>query len=219
MACILNPIEVRILGALLEKEVTTPEYYPLTLNALTRACNQKSNRHPVVELDEKTVVQTLESLTFDKDLAKRVISHDSRVPKYRHALTEHLNLTKPEAAALCVLMLRGPQTPGEIRGRSERLHDFADLEAVETTLNGLMQRASEPLVMQLPRQLGHKEVRYAHLLSGPVEAEDDGMLEPAAQAWHADNERITALEQEIVALRAELAELKQIFAAFKGQFD
>ena len=219
MAFTLNPIEIRILGALLEKEVTTPEYYPLTLNALTRACNQKSNRHPVVEFDEKTVVQALDGLTFDKDLAKRVISDDSRVPKYRHALTEHLNLTKPEAAALCVLMLRGPQTLGEIRGRSERLHDFADLEAVQTTLHGLMQRPSDPLVMQLPRQLGRKETRYAHLLSGPIEAEDDGMLEPATRAWRADHERLTALEQEVASLQEELTELKQTFAVFKAQFE
>jgi uncharacterized protein YceH (UPF0502 family) len=153
----LNPIEVRILGALLEKEVTTPEYYPLTLNALTRACNQKSNREPVVDFDENTVLQALAGLTFDKDLAKRVISDDSRVPKYRHALTEKLHLTRPEAATLCVLMLRGPQTLGEIRGRTERLYDFDHVEAVETTLQGLMERASGPLVTKLPRQPGRKE--------------------------------------------------------------
>lgn len=215
----LNPIEVRILGALMEKEVTTPEYYPLSLNALTRACNQKSNRHPVVDFDEKTVLQTLDGLTFDKDLAKRVISDDSRVPKYRHDLTEKLHLTQPEAAALCMLMLRGPQTLGEIRGRTERLYDFAHVEAVETTLQDLMERASGPLVTRLPRQPGRKEVRYAHLLCGDVVQEEEDVLEPAARDVWVDNDRLEALEQEVAALAEELEALTQAFMTFKKQFE
>ena len=215
----LNPIEVRILGALMEKEVTTPEYYPLSLNALTRACNQKYNRHPVVDFDEKTVLQTLDGLTFDKDLAKRVISDDSRVPKYRHYLTEKLHLTQPEAAALCMLMLRGPQTLGEIRGRTERLYDFAHVEAVETTLQDLMERASGPLVTRLPRQPGRKEVRYAHLLCGDVVQEEEDVLEPAARDVRVDNDRLEALEQEVAALAEELEALTQAFMTFKKQFE
>jgi uncharacterized protein len=215
----LNLIEVRILGALLEKEVTTPEYYPLTLNALTRACNQKSNREPVVDFDENTVLQALGGLTFDKDLAKRVISDDSRVPKYRHALTEKLHLTRPEAATLCVLMLRGPQTLGEIRGRTERLYDFDHVEAVETTLQGLMERASGPLVTKLPRQPGRKEARYAHLLCGDVVQEEEDVLEPAAREARVENDRLEALEQEVTALAEELAALKQAFMEFKKQFE
>jgi uncharacterized protein YceH (UPF0502 family) len=215
----LTPLEVRILGVLLEKEVTTPEYYPLTLNALTRACNQKSNRHPVVDYDEKTVLQALDGLTFDKDLAKRVISDDSRVPKYRQALSEKLHLTRPEAAALCILMLRGPQTLGEMRGRTERLHDFATIEAVETTLQGLLEHVPAPLVTRLPRQLGHKEVRYAHLLAGDVVPEAEDMLEPAASGVREGNDRLIALEQEVAALTEELEALKQAFVAFKKQFE
>jgi hypothetical protein len=215
----LNPIEVRILGALMEKEVTTPEYYPLTLSALTRACNQKSNREPVVDFDEKTVVQALDGLTFARDLAKRVISDDSRVPKYRHALTEKLRLTRPETAVLCVLMLRGPQTLGEIRGRTERLYDFENIEAVETTLQGLMAHASGPLVAKLPRQLGRKEARYAHLLGGDIAQEEQDVLEPAARDMRAENNRLEALEQEVAALAEELEALKQAFMEFKKQFD
>jgi uncharacterized protein YceH (UPF0502 family) len=215
----LNPIEVRILGALMEKEVTTPEYYPLSLNALIRACNQKSNRHPVADFDEKTVLQTLDGLTFDKDLAKRVVSDDSRVPKYRHDLTEKLHLTRPEAAALCMLMLRGPQTLGEIRGRTERLYDFAHVEAVETTLQDLMERASGPLVTRLPRQPGRKEVRYAHLLCGDVVQEEEDGLEPAARDVRVDNDRLEALEQEVAALAEELEALTQAFMTFKKQFE
>jgi uncharacterized protein YceH (UPF0502 family) len=219
LTLLLNPIEVRILGALLEKEVTTPEYYPLSLHALTRACNQKSNRHPVVDFDEKTVQQTLDGLTFDKDLAKRVISDDSRVPKYRQNLTEKLHLTRPQAAALCILMLRGPQTPGEIRGRTERLHDFAAIEDVETTLQGLIEHATGALVSRLPRQPGHKEVRYAHLLCGEVLQEEEDVLEPAGRDVQADNDRLEALEQEVAALTEELAALKQAFLTFKKQFE
>lgn len=217
---ILNPIEIRILGSLMEKEVTTPDIYPLSLNALTRACNQKSNRYPVVEYDENTVLQALDGLTFDKDLAKRVISSDSRVSKYRQALTEHLNLTPPEAATLCILMLRGPQTPGEIRGRSERLHDFDCLEAVSATLQALIEReAGPPLVIPLPRQPGRKETRYAHLLCGDIDLEADAFPDPIARDLQAENERLAALEQEVETLREEIDALKQAFLAFREQFE
>ncbi len=216
---ILNDIEVRILGSLIEKEHTTPEYYPLTLNALTRACNQKSNRHPVVSYDEKTVVRVLDDLAFNKQLVRRVISDDSRVPKYRHTVLEALDLNQQELAALCVLVLRGPQTVGEIRGRTERLYAFENLEEVETALQGLTEREPRPLVMRLPRQPGRKEARYAHLLSGDVEQEEAELLEPAAVEVRADNERIDKLETDLEVLRDEFQDLKQQFAEFRKQFE
>ena len=214
----LNDIEIRILGSLMEKEKTTPEYYPLTLNALTRACNQKNNRHPVVNLDEKTVANTLDGLGFHRKLTKRVLSDDSRVPKYRHDLTEALGLSDPEFATLCVLLLRGPQTLGEIRGRSERLQAFEGLEEVESTLSALMDR-DPPMVVQLPRQMGRKEARYAHLLAGPVEIEEIEVVEPAVLEVRADNERIDQLEAQVQSLKDELEGLKTQCTAFKQQFE
>ena len=215
---LLNDIEVRIVGALMEKEKTTPEYYPLTLNALTRACSQKSNRNPVVSFDEKTVAGALDGLTFHKNLVKRVIADDSRVPKYRHALTETLTLSEPEHAALCILMLRGPQTLGEIRGRTERLYTFQDLDEVDTTLQTLIDR-EQPLTVQLPRQMGRKEVRYAHLLAGEIKSEDTGVAEPAVLEVRADNERLDTLEADVQVLRQELAALREQFTEFKKQFE
>src|SRR4051812_7096821 len=164
----LDAAEARVLGSLLEKEIATPEYYPLSLNALVNACNQKSNREPVVNFDEDTVEQALERLR-DKGLTSRITGRDVRVPKYAHRLSETFNFGRREAAVMCVLMLRGPQTTGELRGRSERLYTFDDLEAVEATLNRLAEWQPEPLVKKLPRQPGFKEGRYAHLLSGDVE--------------------------------------------------
>jgi uncharacterized protein YceH (UPF0502 family) len=148
-----------------------------------------------------------------------VISDDSRVPKYRQALSDKLHLTRPEAAALCILMLRGPQTLGEIRGRTERLHDIATIEAVETTLQGLLEHVPAPLVTRLPRQLGHKEVRYAHLLAGDIVPEAEDVLESAAPEVHAENNRLTDLEREVAALTEELEALKQAFVTFKKQFE
>jgi uncharacterized protein YceH (UPF0502 family) len=217
----LNEVEVRVIGSLLEKELTTPEYYPLTLNALTHACNQLSNRDPVVSFDEKTVVRALDGLR-DKKLVHVVFASDSRVPKYRQVLTESLNLTPPEVAVICVLLLRGPQTVGEIRGRTNRLYEFAELTEVETTLQRLMTREPQPLVTKLPRQTGRKESRYAHLLAGEIsieERESAPRLEPATLEVRAENERIAGLEDEVRRLRQEVSELRQQFDDFKKQFE
>lgn len=217
---VLNAAEVRVLGSLIEKQISTPDYYPLTLNALTNACNQLTNRDPVLSLDEQTIVRALDGLR-DKRLATLFHGAESRVSKYRHALNDVLPLTPAEVALLCVLMLRGPQTVGELRTRSERLFAFDNLPEVETALNGLMTR-EPPLVSKLPRQPGTKEARYAQLLSGPVEtatAERPAPLEPATIAVRAENERIAVLEKETSELRRELMELKQQFADFRKQFE
>lgn len=221
-ALVLSAEEVRVIGALIEKQVTTPEYYPLTLNALRSACNQLSNREPVVSFDERTVTWALDSLR-DRKLIRVVSTADGRVPKYRHVLDEALGLKSPEMAVLCVLMLRGAQTVGEIRTRTERLYPFSALSFVETTLEDLMTR-DVPLVARLPRQTGQKESRYTHLLSGEVEvvAETDGdatRAESTARGGRGEPERVARLEDELRAVRAELAELREQFAEFKKQFE
>jgi len=202
----LDAAEARVLGALLEKEITTPDYYPLSLNALVNACNQKSNREPVVSYDEDTVETALEALRT-KGLALRTVGGDSRVPKHSQRFTEKFNLGRREAAVLCVLMLRGPQTVGELRGRTERLHQFDDLEAVESTLNRLVEME---YVKKLPRQTGYKEQRWAQLLAGDVEVEEEAA--PTAERGPSDRERIAALERE-------LAELKRAFEEFRRSFE
>jgi uncharacterized protein YceH (UPF0502 family) len=217
---ILNPVEVRVLGSLIEKEITTPEYYPLTLNALTNACNQISNRDPVVSFDEKTVVRAIESLR-EKQLVW-MVTGSGRVPKYEHRLTGALSLAEQELAVLCVLMLRGPQTTGEIRGRTGRLYEFQELAEVELTLQALTTAEPQPLVMKLPRQAGMKESRYAHLLSGEVQVEEHEAaprLEAAALEVRAENERTARLEETVESLRQEFTELKQQFLDFKKQFE
>jgi len=218
---ILNPTEVRVVGALIEKQVTTPEYYPLTLNALRQACNQLSNREPVVAFDEKTVAWALESLR-DRKLIRVVTTADGRVPKYRHVLDEALGLKSPEMAVMCVLMLRGAQTVGEIRTRTERLYPFSALSFVETTLEDLMMR-EPPLVVKLPRQTGRKESRYAHLLGGEVqvaEAEDaTPQVERATLEVRAEGEKFARLEEELKSVRAELSALQEQFREFKKQFE
>jgi uncharacterized protein YceH (UPF0502 family) len=193
------------LGSLIEKEITTPEYYPLSLNALTAACNQLSNRNPVMHLDEETVTRTADSLR-EKKLVHSVHGSDSRVTKYRHVLYEAMNLGRPAIAVMCVLMLRGPQTVGEIRTRSNRLYDFSSLEEVEMTLSGLSSGDS-PLVLRLPRQTGQKEVRYAHLLSGEVRSAGG----PGPQA-EPELDRISKLEKEV-------EDLKKQFQEFRKQFE
>src|SRR5579872_6195939 len=166
MDLVLHPVEVRVLGALMEKEITTPEYYPLSLNALVNACNQKSNRDPVVAYDDDSAERALDSLRA-RGLALRITGAGSRVPKHGHRLAEQLNLGRREIAILCELMLRGPQTVGELRGRAERMHRFDDLEEVESIVQRLMDASPESLVARLERRPGEKEVRYVHLLSGP----------------------------------------------------
>jgi uncharacterized protein len=216
MDFILHPVEVRVLGALLEKEITTPEYYPLTLNALVNACNQKSNRDPVVAYDEEAVTEGLDLLR-SKKLAAKIVSSGSRVDKYAQRFSETFNLGRRELALLCVLMLRGPQTVGELRDRTERMHHFADLEEAESCLERLMSREPEPLVTKLQRQPGMKEQRYAHLLSGEVTMQPQAR-EPHAES-HPASERIAALETEVAALRQELELIKERFTQFQKQFE
>jgi uncharacterized protein YceH (UPF0502 family) len=223
METILNEAEVRVLGALVEKQVTTPEYYPLTLNALVQACNQKNNRHPVVAYDEQLVSYTIETLR-GKNLVYVFYGSNSRVPKYKHMMMEVFGLDSKELALICVLMLRGPQTPGELRGRAERLYDFTGLEEVEQTLESLIEKEPQALVVKLARQPGQKEIRYVHLLSGEVSADYQGPgVETEQQRPASKTEtmpgKLYALEQEVETLRAELTSLRQEFEEFKKQFD
>jgi len=214
----LNEVECRILGSLLEKEVTTPEYYPLSLNAVVNACNQKSNRDPVMNLDEGVVRQTLRSLE-GQALVRSVSPADSRVTKYEHRLQEAFNFYRHEIAIVCLLLLRGPQTPGELRSRSERMHSFDDLSAVQWSLQHLMRR-EPPLVKPLPRQPGTKETRYAHLLSGDVApAEPELQVKADTLDRFVDGDRVRQLEEEIARLKNEVADLKQEFAQFRKQFE
>ena len=218
MPTILSDIEVRILGSLVEKQVTTPEYYPLTLNALTLACNQKNNRHPVSSYTEDQVAQALETLR-EKNLVYVFYGSTSRVPKYKHVMPEVMRLSHPELALMCVLMLRGAQTPGELRGTASRLHEFTSLEEVEQTLNGLIS-ADEPMVLKLPRQPGQKEVRFVHLLSGEINVET--FVEPERTSVvprKSSGEQIERLEQRVEALTAEVERLRQQFEEFRKQFD
>lgn len=218
MNFVLNEVECRVLGSLVEKEVTTPEYYPLSLNALVNACNQRSNRDPVMNLDEAAVREALHSLD-GQSLVRSVSPADSRVTKYEHRLQEAFNFYRHETAILCLLLLRGPQTPGELRSRSERMHSFDDLPAVQSSLQHLLKR-EPPLVKPLPRQPGTKETRYAHLLSGDVVLAEP---EPGAHAAPAENsldgDRIQKLEEEIATVKSEIAELKEQFAQFRKQFE
>jgi uncharacterized protein YceH (UPF0502 family) len=200
---VLDSIEVRVLGSLIEKEITTPDYYPLSLNALVTACNQSSNRDPVVHYDEATVLRALDSLR-EKKLVHQVDRSESRVSKYRHVLYEAMNMSRPAIAVMCVLMLRSPQTIGEIRTRTNRLYDFSSLEQVETTVNSLMS-LEPPLVVRLSRQAGQKEVRYAHLLSGEVQMTEERETE-------VELDRIGKLERDV-------EELKRQFEQFRKQFE
>ena len=231
----LTEIEARVLGALIEKGITTPEYYPLSLNALVNACNQKSNRAPEMHLDNDAVLQSLRTLE-QKGLAGKGDNMEGRVKKYEHRLADAFNFTRPETAVLCELLLRGPQTPGELRSRAERMHHFDDLDSVNSTLRHLIER-DEPLAKLLPRQPGTKEARYTHLLSGdvptPIEsapaapspspstksvlAFPQTARTPAAPSDAID--RVTTLEQKVSTLEQEISDLKQQFANFRKQFD
>ena len=214
----LSPVEVRVLGSLIEKDITTPDYYPLTLNALTNACNQSSNRDPVVSYAEHDVVRGIDLLR-EKKLAFMFQGADSRVAKFGHRIAETFELPRPETAVLCVLLLRGPQTPGELRGRTARMHEFASLEEVEVALRELIDRTPVPLAVKLPRQPGMKEPRYAQLLSGeaslpaPVPAQEASPAAPVAQA---DEGRLASLEAEARAVRGEVAELRREIAELRG---
>jgi uncharacterized protein YceH (UPF0502 family) len=204
----LTPAQARVLGALVEKEVTTPDYYPLTLNALANACNQRSNREPVMNLDEDDVRQALHGLE-DMRLAGRARSADGRVTKYEHWLGEAFNFSRAETALICVLLLRGPQTPGELRSRTERMHEFPEISDVLASLQKLTDREL-PLVTVLPRQPGARESRYAHLLSGPAEsmttAAPSASVDDGATAQH---DRIAQLEISVLELQREVAALRQ----------
>jgi uncharacterized protein YceH (UPF0502 family) len=213
---VLNPAEARVLGALIEKDITTPDYYPLSLNALINACNQKNNREPVTSYDEDTVRLALRNLS-DKRLAGPASGADGRVTKYEHRVQEVFNFTRQETALICVLLLRGPQTPGELRGRTERMYQFEHLDDVLSGLQQLMRR-EPPLAKALGRRPGTKEIRYAHLLSGDVEAWEPP-AETAASSGSADAERLIQLEEQVAALRNEVAELKQQMAEFRKQFE
>ena len=211
----LDPIEIRILGSLMEKELATPEYYPLSLHALTNACNQKTNRMPVLSLDEQTVSGALQSL---KDQRIVYQSDASRVPKYWQAFAKTNNLTNRESALLCLLLLRGPQTPGELRSRADSMCPCESLEQVALSLDNLI---TTGLVAQLPRQPGQKEQRFIHLL-----AAESGALEQVATqsqqtvaARTPAGDRLAALEQEMASLREELEQLKNEFITFKQHFE
>jgi uncharacterized protein YceH (UPF0502 family) len=209
MDLLLHPIEVRVLGSLLEKEITTPEYYPLSLNALVNACNQKSNREPTVNFDQETVEHALLTLR-DKGLLLTITGAGSRVPKYGHRISEKLNLGRRELAIVCELMLRGPQTLGELRTRADRMHPFDDLAQVESVIERLPE-----LITKLPRRTGEKEARYAHLLSGAPEISENEAEAP--QPMRSD--RIATLEAEVAELRSDLESLKEQFAGFRKQFE
>jgi len=222
MTLLLSELETRILGSLIEKDITTPDYYPLSLNALVNACNQKNNRDPVMTLDETAVRDALASLQ-EKRLAGPAGGADSRVTKFEHRLQEVFNFDRREIAAVCVLLLRGPQTPGELRSRTERMYHFEALEDVVSTLDRLSQR-EPPLARVLPRQPGTKESRYTHLFSGePPMSAEDGNVAPAPSTATAGAsstaDRVATLEEEVSRLRQELSEVQQQLAAFRKQFE
>jgi len=214
---LLTDIECRVLGALVEKDITTPDYYPLSLNALVDACNQKSSRDPVMSLDENTVRRALASLQ-EKRLAGPTDTANGRVTKYEHRLQEVFNFTRGETAVLCMLLLRGAQTPGELRGRTERAHPFASLAELQSTLRRLAER-QPPLVTLLPRQPGTKEPRYMHALARDLPARGGP---PASAAWEQatlDTDRLSRLETEVQNLKNETAELRQLLTDFRRQFE
>ncbi|MEP6849552.1 MAG: YceH family protein [Acidobacteriota bacterium] len=217
MAENLSETEVRVLGCLVEKQLTTPEYYPLTLNALVAVCNQKSNRDPVVSYDDIVATEALDSLR-DKNLVYVFYGSTSRVVKYKHMLPSVYSLDPAETAVITVLMLRGPQTAGEIRGRSDRLCDFEGLGQVQQTLDGLASRA-ESLVVKLERQPGQKDARYAHLLSGPVDAAILNLPRERAAGGGVLNERVEKVEQELERVSTELGALRETVEAFRKQFE
>ncbi|MGA6982189.1 MAG: YceH family protein [Candidatus Sulfotelmatobacter sp.] len=213
---LLTDVEVRVLGALIEKDITTPDYYPLSLNALMNACNQKNNREPVMTLDEEAVRNALDSLQ-QKRLAGPASGADSRVTKYEHRMQEVFNFDRREIAVLCVLLLRGAQTPGELRGRTERMYRFEALDDVIATLDRLSQR-QPALAAVLPRQPGTKESRYMQLFSGDAPPVEAVQSRGAASSSPAED-RVAHLENEVVELKREVAEMRQQLAEFRKQFE
>jgi hypothetical protein len=212
----LGAAEIRVLGCLVEKDITTPDYYPLTLNALTNACNQSTNRDPVVAYSEQEVVRALDALRARK-LAFAFQGADSRVAKFGHRFAETFALDRPATSALCVLMLRGPQTVGELRGRTGRMHDFASLQEVEAVLDSLAARTPDPLVAKLRRQAGMKEQRYVQLLGGPPDEAASPAVAPGAPAQAGDAARIAALEAESAALRRDVDVLRRQLDELRSQ--
>ncbi len=212
---VLDPVEVRVLGCLIEKEVATPEYYPLTLNALVAACNQKSNRDPAMALDESDVERALDHLRFTHRMVALVHTAGSRVQKFRHTLPEVYPLDPSDLAVLCELFVRGPQTPGELRTRASRLHPFPDLEAVEATLGELETHPAGALVVKLPREPGRREARFMHCLGGEPDPVAQEAAMPAAHA--SPGGRVAALEEQVARLQTEVAELKTLLADLRHQ--
>lgn len=214
---VLNEYELRVIGALVEKQIATPDYYPMTLNAIVNACNQRNHRDPVVAYDEQTVTRALDSLR-EKKLAYTFHGSEARSVKYGHVFPKAFDLDEAETALMAVLILRGPQTPGELRSRTQHLHTFEGLPEVESLLQGLASR-TEPLVVKLPRQPHSRESRFAHLLGGEINVELLEQAEPAGRSAKAGDDRIAKLEEQVATLQNELTELKQQFADFRKQFE
>ena len=218
----LTSLEVRVLGCLIEKEIATPDHYPLTLNALTNACNQKSNRDPLMMRDEQTLLATLDELRMTHQLAIEMTSTGSRVPKYKHCLPNRWSFSPAQTAILCELFLRGPQTPGDLRAHASRLHALENSREVEEILHELESLEDGPFVLHLPRETGKRERRWAHLLSGEPEINEEP-AEPSESTESASiprtSDRLQNLEAEVVTLRTELEELKIAFSEFKTAFE
>lgn len=212
---VLDAVEARVLGALVEKDITTPDYYPLSLNALINACNQKSNRAPVMTLDEGSVRDAISRLE-DKRLAGPASGADSRVMKYEHRVYDAMSLGRPEVAILCELLLRGPQTIGELRGHADRMHHFDGLDQVQSTIQRLMEREPQ-LVKILPRKPGTKESRYAQLVTGDVQGAES--TESSVETTATGNDRVSRLEIEVLDLRARVHEVERQLESFRKQFE
>ena len=217
----LTIVEIRVLGSLVEKQLSTPDYYPMTLNGLTSACNQKNNRDPVTSFNQTTVLRALDLLR-EKKLIGTVTGAGIRTPKYKHYVDEVHSLSRPQVTLICLLMLRGPQTVGELRGRSGPMHTFASVEEVESTLTALANRDSGLLVRKIPRLRGQKEARFAHLLSGTPDVKESDISpaqEPARLEVITENERLAALEEEVRSLKQTLEDLRKQFSGFRKQFE
>ena len=217
-----SPSQVRVLGCLIEKEICTPEYYPLTLKSLVAACNQKSNRNPMMMLDDTDLVRIIEDLRYDHQIVRQVTTAGSRVPKYKHMFPDHYDFTPQATAVLCELFLRGPQTPGQLRTHTARMYQFSNTTEIEETLTALKEWEDGPFVVKLPREPGCREQRWAHLFCGEIDIsqiEPVARAEPARLVVQAENERIAGLETEVASLRTELNQLFSEFAEFRKQFE